>query len=334
MSVTIRDVAKEAGVSTATVSKVLSGSHTISEATAQNVLKAVKKLNYLPNERARSFAKRQTHSILFLAAFPEKAAYHNPHLFEIMAGAQQALDKRGYRLSIRHTAPIDAIALTEALSAQKAYDGIIFHASVVTKKLAALIGKQEIPHIVIGQPHFETRLCWIDTNHCLSGEVAAQHLIEKGHTKIAFIGGKPDDMISWNRLRGVRLMLDEHSISLPKAYAIQSDSDIKDGHRMAKALLKLPDPPTAVICANNPIAMGCMQYLNEKHIAIPNAMAVMTFDSYPFSQITEPKLTVVDVNMYDMGAQAARLLIEKIRKPSLQTQSFATLPELIIREST
>lgn len=334
MAVTIKDVAKAAGTSTATVSKVLSGSSTISQATSLRVRRVVKELQYQPNVRAQSFARQATHTVFFLMKPERDIAFVNPHVFEIMLGAQCALDQKGYNLCLKGVAEKEACSFVEQAVARKSADGIILHASVVTKKLAALVTKCGMPHILIGQPNFESQLCWIDTNNYLSGEIAARHLIDQGYRSIAFIGGKPDDMISWNRLRGVRTALEENHIPFPPNHVKQGDSTFSDGQRMTKLLLKGVNPPRAIICANNYIALGCMQALQEKNISVPGQMAVMTFDSFPFSTITEPMLTVVDINVFDMGKQAGQWILDKIRKPNLQVQAYTTLPELIVRAST
>ena len=334
MAVTIRDVAARAGVAPATVSKALNGSGAVSEITAAKIRQAAAALEYRPNARARNFATRATRQILFLADFPYDAAFVNPHLFEIMRGVQHTLDKKGYALVMKQASAKEAPAITEEAAGQRQADGMVFHASVVTRKLAALITRLAVPHVVIGRPNFDNRLCWIDTDNALSGELAARHLLARGYTDIAFAGGRPEDMISWHRLRGVRTALREEKVELPSDHIIQSNSTISDGARAARRLMRLRPRPRAVICANNPIALGLMQGLQARGVAVPEDMAVMTFDTYPFSLFTEPPMTVVDVNMYDMGQEAGRLVLRKVRHPETQIQSYTTSPVLIQRETT
>ncbi len=334
MPASIRDVARKAGVSPATVSKALNGTGSVSEERIRAIKQVARELNYQPNARARSFARKETKQIVFLADFPYDAAFVNPHLFEIMRGVQHALDKRGYSLVMKQADKKTALAFTEQSFAQKMADGIVYHASVMTKPLAALVARLGIAHIVIGHPNFENRLCWIDTDNCLSGELAAKHLIERGYTKIAFLSGRPDDMISWNRLRGARLMLEEHGLELENELVLQSNSTIPDGLRAAKKLLKMKERPQAVICANNLLAMGFMQGIQARGVHVPKDMALVSFDTYPFSLCLEPPLTVVDINMYDMGQEAGRLILQKIRHPGTQVQSYSTIPVLMQRGST
>jgi len=334
MSATIRDVAKKAGVSPSTVSKALNESSAVSADTMKKIQQAVKVLNYQPNARARSFATRVTMHIVFLADFPYDAAFVNPHLFEIMRGVQHSLDKKGYALIMKQADAKSAYAYTETAAAQHQVDGFIFHASVVSKKLASLVTRENIPHVVIGRPNIESRMCWIDTDNHLSGEQAAQHLLDLGHTNIAIVNGKADDMISWRRLLGAKRVYKENGVDIAPAQVIQTTSSITDGARAVKKLLHMNPRPTAVICANNPLALGVLQELQNRGIRVPEDMALITYDSYPFAMFSEPAMTAVDINMYDMGQEAARLVLRKMRHPEAQIQSYTTMPTLIQRETT
>ena len=334
MAATIRDVAERAGVSQSTVSKALNGTSAVSEETRRKIEKAAEALDYQPNAIARSFATRATNRILFLADFPFDAAFVNPHLFEIMRGVQHTLDKNGYAMMLKQIDARQAPDVVEHSFAQHETDGFVLHMSIVTQKLAALLSKYMIPHIVIGKPGFSTRMCWIDTDNTLSGEIAASHLMEQGYSCLAFVGGRPDDMTCWRRLQGARSVLREHGLDLPQTHVFQTTSTLADGHRAAKKLLKLKPLPDAVICANNPIALGVMHTLQDQGIRIPKDMALITFDTYPFSVYTDPQMTVVDINMYEMGQEAGRLVLQKLKHPKRQIQSFTTTPTLVRRGTT
>lgn len=334
MSATIRDVAEKAGVSPSTVSKAMNSSGAVSEETRRKILKAAHALGYRLNARARNFATRATYQMAFLADFPYDAAFVNPHLFEIMRGVQNTLDKNGYAMVMKHLCARDAAAYVEQAWSQRMVDGFVLHMSVMTKKLSDYISREGIAHIVIGKPNFPNRLCWIDTDNCLSGELAARHLAGLGFTRFCFVGGRADDMISWRRLKGVRRALQEMNLLLPHDRVLQSQSTLSDGARSLKKLLRMKPRPQAVICANNPIALGLMQALQARGLRVPEDLSLIAFDSYPFSLFTEPKMTVVDVNMYEMGQEAGRLVLQKLRNPSTMIQAYITAPALVLRGTT
>lgn len=272
MSVTIQEVAEAAGVSKATVSKVLHKSYSISQETCDRVNAVIKELGYQPNRRAQSFATGATKTILFLAEMQHGVGFDNPHLFEIMAGVENALSEKGYGLIVQHSTALDLWQHFDELLQGSYVDGVILHASVVSKDVALCLAHTELPYIVVGAPDFSNQLCWIDTN--------------------------------------------------------------EGGAAAARALLELQTRPNAVICANQYIAFGCVNELKASGIRIPEDMAVITFDDFPFSKIIEPQLSVVNLDMYDMGEQAAKVVLRRIRTPQYLVQSQTTLQILIERQST
>lgn len=334
MAVTIKDVAREAGVSIATVSKVINKVPSISDATVEKITRIMKELDYQPNIRAQNFARKSTRNIVFITKLERNTAFLNPHMFEIMSGLQSILDTKNYSLSICNVNADNHLEAIEKIIAGKSVDGIVIHVSVLTREMASRILKAEFPHIIIGCPNFESQLCWIDNNNYLSGEIAANHLADKGYRKIAFLGGKEDDLISAHRLQGAATALEDRKISLNELYVKSGESTIRDGFRMMEEILSQKELPDAVICANNHIALGACRAIAGHGIKIPDEIGVITFDDYPFSQIADPMLTVVNIDVYDVGIQAGKLILNKIKKPNLQVQSYTTLPNLLIREST
>ncbi len=334
MAVTIKDVAKEAGVSTATVSKVINKVPSISEATTEKINKIMKEMNYHPNLRAQNFARKSTRNIFFITNFERNTAFLNPHMFEIMSGLQYLLNNKNYTLSILSVNMADEMEVLDRIISQNSADGIVIHASVITKEMSLRIYKAGFPHVIIGCPNFETQLCWIDNNNYLSGEIAANHLLEQGYHAISFVGGMEGDMISTHRLQGAITALSDKKLKMNEAFIKRGESIKQDGFRMMEELLSLKQVPDAVICANNHIALGALKAITKHNYKIPKEIGVISFDDYPFSQITDPLLTVVNIDVYDMGLQAGKLILSKIKKPNLQVQSYTTLPCLIVREST
>jgi len=333
MSVTIKDVAREAGTSIGTVSKALNDSYTISEETKQHVRQVAQRLKYRPNVRAQTLARKAGHQAVFLTSLPRDIGFQNPHMFEILAGAEKALAAKEYTLSLQGCSPKNICEAVRDIIQRKSADGVLLHASVVTWELAAMIIREELPHIVIGMPNFSSRLCWIDNNNRLSGEIAAHYLVETGHKNIAFIGGLDDDKISQARLEGVLSELKNAGLQDADIPIQKGLSTAEEGADMTLNILR-EKPVGAIICANNYLAFGCLNALRDKQLAVPEDISLITFDSYPFANIVQPKLTTVSIDVYEMGVQAGKLLINKIRKPNMHVQSFTTLPDLIIRGST
>ena len=302
MGVTIKDVAEAAGVSISTVSKVLNGHYSISEKTAQRVRGIMREMNYYPNANAQSFASGSNHTVVLLANLAPNAAFQNPHMFEIIS--------------------------------RRSADAIAVHVGVMSHPLAAVLTRLQFPHIVLGAPDFESQVCWIDNSNTYSGTVAASFLLSRGYKRLAFIGGKSYDLGSALRLQGVKQGLSNAGEKLEDQYIWLGESTRADGFRMAESLLSQKELPDAIICANNYIALGCVDAAAKKGLRIPKDIGIMAFDNFPFSQIIEPPLTVVDINVRDMGTQAAKFLTDIMRHPNMQIQTYITTSNVIVRGST
>ena len=334
MGVTIKDVAEAAGVSISTVSKVLNGHYSISEKTAQRVRGIMREMNYYPNANAQSFASGSNHTVVLLANLAPNAAFQNPHMFEIIAGLEEALCKRGYRLILRGTDATSACGIAEEIISRRSADAIAVHVGVMSHPLAAVLTRLQFPHIVLGAPDFDSQVCWIDNSNTYSGTVAASFLLSRGYKRLAFIGGKSYDLGSALRLQGVKQGLSNAGAKLEDQYIWLGESTRADGFRMVENLLSQKELPDAIICANNYIALGCVDAVAKKGLRIPKDIGVMAFDNFPFSQIIEPPLTVVDINVRDMGAQAAKFLTDIMRHPNTQIQTYITTSDVIVRGST
>ncbi len=338
MAVTISDVAKEAGVSISTVSKVLNNWTTISPATTERVRTVMARLNYTPNARAVSFARQNTRNIVYLTALSKNEAYRNPHMFDIMCGVYSQLAKWGYTLSLVDTSedtyPCESVS---RVISQKCADALIVHGSAITKQETAdLILSSGFPHIIIGHPGFDSALCWIDTNHGLAGQYAAMHLINCDYTKAAFIGGRKTDVISNQRLKGFIGKMRDYGIRIAPECIGYTDSGTLESYQAAEKMLQLPPSkrPLAIVCENSCIAVGVSRAIHDCGLKVPDEIAFLTFDSFPYSGIIDPPPTIVDIDVYDMGAQAGDIILRKLKNPSLLVQSYTTLPMILQGKTT
>ena len=332
MGVTIKDVAREAGVSISTVSKALNNCYSISGETTTHVKEVAKRLSYTPNARAQTLARQLNKEVTLLTDLHRDIAFSNPHLFEIMAGAEEALSMKGYSLTVKNCNPDTICTYVSDLFDCKGSDGILLHVSVVTRELATLLANRKIPHITIGKPEFSNSLCWIDNNNQFSGEIAAGYLLDMGLRDIAFIGGTDEDKISHDRMLGANARLRGEKLQLTSVR--KGDSTVQEGMRMCYELLSQGEIPEAIICANNLLAFGCLSALQNRGIKVPDEVSLITFDDYPLAQYTSPTLSNVSIDLYDMGIEAAKILLRKIKNHQMQVQTYATIPQLVVREST
>ncbi len=336
MAVTIYDVAKEAGVSIATVSKALNDSYTIPDHTKEMIRQAADRLGYCPNARAKNFARQATGTVLFITDLYQNIAFENPHMFEIISGITVHLNKKGYSLTLKPLTKEEAPIYIRDIIRERQADALIIHANVLGTELAAFLSRVDYPYLVIGRPGFSCNICWIDVNHEQAGLLAANYLLDKGYRRMAFIMGPEENPLSRSRLAGIRQAMDEEELTVeiihnPKVCALD-ETVIEDA--ALDQLLRGPYPPEVLICSNNHLALHCLQQVCRLGLKIPEQVALLTFDNYPFSMLTDPAITAVEVDMYELGYNAARFVLQRIRKPNLQTQSFCTSPSILERAST
>ena len=226
----------------------------------------------------------------------------------------------------------NAHELIKELMLSEEADGLILHAGILTKQLAFVLGKESYPHLVIGKPDFISTLSWIDVSHESAGQIAANYLLDKGYRRITFLmGDSEEDQISKRRLDGINIVFEEEELSIETITGITSFDKSRE---ITEKILEREHIPEVILCTNNYLALGCIQSIRVKQLDIPKDIALMTFDNYPFSMLVQPTLTAIEVDMFEMGNQAARFMLQKIKKPNLQTQSFCTTPILLERQST
>lgn len=335
MAATIRDVAKQAGVSVSTVSKALSGNYSISAATKDKINRVINELNYRPNIIAKSFARQNSYNIGVIMNLSHYDAFIMPHLYEILAGIETTAHENGYFLTFSNIkSKKDKHEIIETLAAQKVVNGLILHVDTISRDICRELDSLKFPYIVIGQPDFSYHACWVDINNKLAGEIAVNHLVEEGYKKIAFIGGMSDDRISRDRLDGYKNSLTKHGMNINENYIKTEKIDVDTSFNMACGLLEMQDPPDSIVCSNNFAALGCLRAVMSKGLKVPEDAAIITFDNYPFSQFTEPPLSVVEIDVFELGVHAANALINKLKNPNLQIEYSMLSPTLNIREST
>ncbi len=331
MAVTIYDVAKEAGVSIATVSKALNDSYTIPDQTKATIREIADRLGYRPNARAKNFARQASGTVLFITDLYQNIAFENPHMFEIISGIATYLDEKDYSLTLKPLSKQEAPLFIKDIIQQRQADALIIHAHILGTELAAILARVDFPYLVIGKTNFRCNICWIDVNHEQAGQLAANYLMDKGYRRMAFVTGLEDDALSQSRLAGINQVMAEEELSIE---VISNRSPYTLDNEWLERLLSLNPRPEVLLCSNNHLALHCLQQIRRLGLKIPEEIALLTFDNYPFSMLTDPTITAVEVDMHDMGVNAARFVLQRIRKPNLQTQSYCTSPCILEREST
>ena len=336
MQYTISDVAKRAGVSTATVSKVINDKMYVSSKTKEKVLKIMNELNYTPNVSASNLAKKVTKNILYADRFYKGIPFENPHMFDIICGAEDELSSRGYHLTLlnldKDTKKIEQI-LEDAMTSKSA-DGMILNGALVTPRIERIMLNFDFPQICIGKPNFDTILSWIDINNSLSANMAVEHLLNLGCRKLAFMGGQSGDEIFIDRLRGFQIALQKNEIIVQEEFITYNEPDIDMIYNSAMQLLQFPNRPDGIICTNSLMAVGTMRAIKSMKLTMPDDIALVAFDDYPYTPLISPKPTVIEIDVFSLGVHAVSHLMRKIKDPATIIQIYTALPRLIKRETS
>ena len=336
MAATIRDVAHRAGVSPSTVSRVLNNKGVISDETAQRIQKAMEELHYVPNDFARSFATGSAHTIAIVIDVENTEAYSNNFFNDTVFGIETTAHKNDYNLLITNGAEaFGGIDSVERLVLGKKIDGVIISESIANEPFLKRLNEQKFPCVILGRhEHTENEISWVDINNMQAGSLAVRHLFQKGYRKIALITNGDKELFNKDRVIGYCRELQDCNLPFDQGMIIHQISSIDECKRKVVELLKSENPPDAVICSNDLLALGAMRAAKALEIDVPNEFGIVCFDNTTITEVMEPSISSLDVNTYELGVQAADILINQIENPTSSLRQILLSTRMIERRST
>jgi LacI family transcriptional regulator len=328
--VTIKDVAREAGVSIGTASQGLRGSAVVREATRRRVLAVAKRLRYHPSALARGLVTRRTHTVGLLIS-----DIANPFFIHAVRAVEDVAQENGYNVILCNTDE-DPAKETQYLRVlmEKRVDGIILATTAGSLRMVREVRWRRIPLVLFDRelPGVATDTAKVDG--VLGGRLATEHLLGLGHRRIAIIHGPVVRSTGAERLQGYLLALQAAGVRPDPALIREGNFKQDSGRELARQLLDLSPPPTALFCTNNLMTVGALQALGERGVRIPSDLSLVGYDDMEWWTLTHPPLTTVGQPVYDLGREAMRLLLEQIgAKGRRRPQRVVLRPELILRES-
>jgi DNA-binding LacI/PurR family transcriptional regulator len=336
MAITIKDVAKQAGVSHSTVSRALHGSPLISDETVERIRQVAVDMGYFPSAAARTLKTNRSQVLGVVLSSVE-----DPFFNEILRGIEEGVQGSGYSLFIAaaYRDPKREREIVQALVEHRA-DGVIICSTSFSEEQGGYFLRYGVPIVVVNNQAAEGFRYSIYHDDIDGSRQIARHLIKLGHRKIAYIGNSLSGRTTLDRLAGLRLEIKSAGLALPGKYVYQaSGGSSSNGIEALKHLLALSNRPTALVCFNDMIAIGILKELQRLDIRVPEDISVTGFDNIFFSAYTNPALTTFDQPKRFIGAEAARLLLEL-----LNTTSADDLPDqqnvkvlkgkLLVRQST
>jgi LacI family transcriptional regulator len=327
---TIRDVAKTAGVSHMTVSRVLNDDSLVRESTREKVLKAIADLDYEPDARARAFATQKSQLIGLVVS-----DISNPFYAEISRGIEDKAFEHGY--SVIFCSTDELCHRTEACvkhMLRTGVDGFIFTSVHLKEPAVEKLIADNVPVVLVNRKLKSSNYHYVVCNNFKGAYDITRYLFNLGYRKIAMISGSPNLSTGLDRLKGYRQALEDSGLPERPEYIIQGPFTRDAGYAAAKKLLALKDRPEAIFSGNDYIAMGVMDAAEEMGVSIPEDLALTGFDNTKNSARWSTKLTTVSQEIYEMGNLAVQILIDTIDRKNLDYAHKVVLnPKLIVRES-
>ncbi|WP_416960889.1 LacI family DNA-binding transcriptional regulator [Streptomyces sp. Agncl-13] len=313
---TMVDVARSAGVSVATVSHVLNDTRPVLPGTRQAVLTAIEELGYTPNTLARSLVTSRTRSIGLAVS-----AISNPYFTEILQGVEAGALEQGYSLLIAdpHDDPEHERKVVQLLH-ERRVDGMIVAPSAAPDALVAYLGRHSVPTV------FLDRVVEASSDDappvdqvCAENVEPTAHLVTHlaglGHRRIGLVAGLPGLSTTRERITGYRHGLAAAGLPYDERLLTHGDSESAAAERATEELLSRAAPPTALLTANNAMTIGALRALRERGLSVPGDLALCCFDDFAWADLFEPRLTAIAQPSKEIGAQAVRLLLDRLAEP-------------------
>jgi LacI family transcriptional regulator len=330
MNVTIYDVAREANVSMATVSRVVNGNPNVKPTTRKKVLEAIEKLGYRPNAVARGLASKKTTTVGVI--IPDISSIF---FAELARGIEDIATMYKYNIILSNSdqnKEKELHLLNTMLGKQ--VDGIVFMGGNITKEHVEEFQKSPVPIVLAASIENDNIIPSVNIDYEQAAYDAVSFLIEKGHKKIAYVTGPLEDPINEKKLLGYRRAFEEAGISYDEELVILGDYTYDSGIEAYEKIADLPEKPTAIFVGTDEMAVGVIHGAQDQGVNIPQDLEIVGFDNTRIATMVRPQLTTVVQPMYDIGAVAMRLLTKYMNKEKVDDHIVVLPHRIEYRQST
>ena len=332
--ITIKDIARKANVSHTTVSRALNNKSRIKNETKDKILTIARELNYRPDFIARSLVMKRTKTLGLVIT-----TIANPFYIELSQGIETTAISQGYNIILCSTNyDLSAERKYIDMLRSKGVDGIILTSAHMGDPNIVGLAEEGFPIILINRrtyhPVVKEKVDYVGVDNILGGFLAAEHLIRLGHKRIGVIGGSSESSVGFERLEGGKKALTTYGMEVIGDHFLEGDFLKGSGYQGGKRFLKMDEPPTAIFATNDYMALGTYQAIVEEGRRVPEDIALIGFNDIEFAAMKGIELTTVGQKKYEMGAQAVKMLVERIEGGGMGSPKEMILePELIIRKT-
>ncbi len=326
------DVAKLANVSFMTVSRVINGKENVKEETRRRVLKAIDELGYYPNAAARALNNNKTDGIGIIIPHAE---FMNvaPYFLDLITSLERNIDRMGYHLVFKLPTSLKSASDYSQLYKERKVDGVIVLAPSVDQWLLKKLITDHVPSVVVYGRDDELDINYIDANNHKGAKSATNHLIKLGHKRIGMVTGSTTLICGRDRISGYLEALEENNLPVDKRLIFYGDWQPESGVRAFRYFFGLADPPTAIFCANDHMALGLMRAAQQNRLEIPRDLSLFGYNDIAYSGYLTPPLSTMKQPLDEIGEKAIELLIKTIEEPDRPKEKIMLDTEFIDRES-
>ena len=325
----IRDVAKQAGCSTSTVSRVINKRDSVDPDTRQKVLDAIAFLGYKPNLVAQGLRVKRGNLIGLV--LPDESESFS----QIAFAASEQARKHGYNLifgCVKNDPSIEAQLLDDFI--RRHINGIIFSRVSDESKVLHKVTRKEVPIVIIDRTFAHEEIPTVVLDNYQTGIIVAEHFIKLKHTKIACVTGPLKIELARERLNGFLERLSNSNISVPDSWIFEGDFYFESGLKAVDYFISNKIQPTAIWALNDNMAWGILKRLYQRGIAVPETVSVIGMDDLQFSRMVTPSLTTISYPFRKMAEEAVDMIVAMQEGKRLEEQSLKLIPKLIVRESS
>ncbi|RCX18156.1 LacI family transcriptional regulator [Fontibacillus phaseoli] len=337
MAVTIKDVAKKAGVSPSTVSRVLSNHPRISAETSRKVKDIMEQLGYHPNIMAKSLVSKTTNSICIMLPKSAEELFSNFFFMELIRGIVTQASRLGYDVLISSGAnEKEEIEGVSRLINGRRVDGVILLYSRQDDPVIDFLHENGHHFVLIGRSEQYPDILSVDNDNVQASYDATKHLISLGHERIGFVSGPPDLVVSKDRLKGYLDALHDSGLEMRPEWIVEGEFLQDSGYRAMSFFMNLPNRPTGLVLIDDVVSFGVLRGLHELKYKVPEDLCLVSFNNIPLSELSTPPLSSIDIGIYNLGYTASQVLIQSIQNNSDKSyQKRQIIPHrLMVRESS
>lgn len=321
--VTLKDIAEAVGKSVAAVSRALNDYDDISLETREHIKRVAREMGYAPTD---------TLGFILPALSPRNA---DPYFSELLAGITNETTKQGFDLLVSTCAPGQEENRTYLrLINGRRVDGMIVIRPRWRDARIELLLEKQFPFVVIGSTNLPGDFLTVSDNAATSARMMVEHLVAQGHKRIALINTPSDLFFSSDYLAGFRQGMDEAGLQIDEEFLEYCDFTQKDGYRVAQTLLSRPEIPTAIITADDVVALGVMAAVQDQGLEVGSDVVVTGYGDVLLSEHSQPPLTTVHRSTYLLGQRACQMLVAQLRGESLENKKVVLESSLVIRQSS